>query len=254
MLRLSLIVTSLTLFACTSKSDPASIERTLSEARSGLEFQSDEIQTLQKDDFGNPGLLWVDKGRTLWETDCSRCHGAIESMTSVATTYPKFNADNKRVINLNQRIELCRVKHSNLTPLEYESDERLALNAAITHQSIGQTFSVDISGKNADAFNRGREYFYTRRGQMNLACHHCHEINAGKKLRGETLSQGHSNGYPTYRLQWQTLGSLHRRLRFCNAALRAEPFDYGAQEYVDLELFLAWRAASLPLETPAVRR
>ncbi len=259
--RLTLLVTLFVISnACAPDDNPnkatdsARTERTLSAVESGFEFQALETQALQEDDFGNPGLLWVDNGRAAWQEHCVSCHANFDSMRGVATRYPRFDPDANRVINLTQRIELCRTQHVGLPAAAYESEDLLALTVAITNLSDGQPYAVDIHGKNAPAFDRGREYFYTRRGQMNLACHHCHEVNAGKKLRGETLSQGHGNGYPTYRLQWQTLGSLHRRLRFCNAAMRAEPYPFGAQEYVDLELFLAWRAADLPLESPAVRR
>jgi sulfur-oxidizing protein SoxA len=115
-------------------------------------------------------------------------------------------------------------------------------------------FDVDIDGPARPFFEAGRDYFYTRRGQMNLACHHCHELNAGRFLRGDRLSQGQPTGYPIYRLDWQTVGSLHRRLRFCNTGVRAEPFAFGDARYINLELFLAWRARGLPSEAPAVRR
>jgi sulfur-oxidizing protein SoxA len=91
-------------------------------------------------------------------------------------------------------------------------------------------------------------------GQLNLACAHCHEKNWGRTLLAERLSQGHPNGYPIYRLEWQAVGSLERRLRSCLAGVRAEVLPYGAPEYADLALFLAWRAQGLPIETPGVRR
>jgi L-cysteine S-thiosulfotransferase len=89
---------------------------------------------------------------------------------------------------------------------------------------------------------------------VQLACANCHNDNWGRHLRGDQVSQGHANGYPAYRLEWQTLGSSHRRLRSCSAGVRAEMLEYGAQDYVNLELFLAWRARGLTIETPAVRR
>ena len=175
-------------------------------------------------------------------------------MVGVAPQYPRYDADADGLINLTQRINECRTEQQRLPEIAYESDELLALSTLVTHQSKGLPFNVQIEGGAQPHFERGRAYFYQRRGQMNLACHHCHEQHADRLLRGERLSQGHSNGYPAYRLEWQGVGSLHRRLRFCNQAIRAEPFDYGAPEYLDLELFLAWRASGLPLETPAVRR
>ena len=237
-------------------------ERSLAAARSGLEFQSADTQALQRDDFANPGLLWVDRGQTLWQEaprsdarSCQGCHGsAASSMARVATRYPQHDAVVGGLINLSQRINRCRVERQGQPELGYESDEMLSLTALVAHQSKGLPFAVQIEGRAKPHFERGRAYYHQRRGQMNLACHHCHEQHAGRLMRGERLSEGHSNGYPTYRLEWQGIGSLHRRLRFCNQAIRAEPFAYGAAEYLDLELFLAWRAADLPMETPAVRR
>ena len=89
---------------------------------------------------------------------------------------------------------------------------------------------------------------------MNLACMHCHDWNAGKRLLAESISQGHPNAYPVYRLEWQSAGSLQRRLRACYFGVRAEMPPYGAQDLLDLELFLAWRAQGLTIETPGVRR
>jgi len=89
---------------------------------------------------------------------------------------------------------------------------------------------------------------------MNLSCAHCHDAQWGKRLLSEIISQGHPNAYPAYRMEWQTMGSLERRLRACLSGIRAEMLPYGAQESLDLELFLAWRAQGLPIETPGVRR
>ena len=89
---------------------------------------------------------------------------------------------------------------------------------------------------------------------MNVACTQCHDGNVGRRLRGDPLSQGQSDGWPAYRLEWQTLGSLSRRLRACSLGVRAEILPYGAPEYLALELYLAWRGEGLPLTSPGVRR
>ncbi len=89
---------------------------------------------------------------------------------------------------------------------------------------------------------------------MNLSCANCHDDNSGKRLLAETISQGHGNAWPAYRLEWQAQGSLQRRLRACLYGIRAEMPPAGAQELVELELYLAWRATGLPIETPGVRR
>ena len=99
----------------------------------------------------------------------------------------------------------------------------------------------------------GRKSYGMRQGQLNLSCQNCHDDNWGQKLAGVPLVQGHPNGYPLYRLEWQSLGSLQRRLRNCMIGMRAEPYEYGSTEYVDLEVYLTSRGRGLAVETPAVR-
>ena len=128
------------------------------------------------------------------------------------------------------------------------------MTAFVAHQSRGLALDVAIDGPARAHFERGRDFYYRRIGQMNLSCAQCHEQNWGRRLLTETISQGQPNAYPVYRLEWQTAGSLHRRLRSCLSGVRAELLPVGAPEFVDLELFLAWRAQGLKIETPGVRR
>ena len=75
----------------------------------------------------------------------------------------------------------------------------------------------------------------------------------GKKLAGVTIPEGHPNGYPIYRLEWQSLGSLKRRLRNCLVGSRAESYAFDAPEYVALEMYLMDRAKGMMIEAPGVR-
>lgn len=225
---------------------------------SGSSFLTAETQALQADDFANPGFLWVDRGAALFSepTDnapaCVACHES--ALPGVAATYPAFDEETNRVLNLEGRINQCRVKHQNASELAYESDPLLSLTAYVAYQSRGVPVSVDPSGPSRDAYEAGQQYFQTRRGQFNLSCQQCHTENWGKRLRGDTLSQGHGNGFPAYRLEWQAMGSLHRRLRDCDTGVRAEPLPYGDPLYIAVELYLAARSNELPLESPAIRR
>ncbi|MFC7540855.1 sulfur oxidation c-type cytochrome SoxA [Siccirubricoccus deserti] len=99
----------------------------------------------------------------------------------------------------------------------------------------------------------GEALFRERRGQLNLSCAQCHDDNAGRRLAGSAIPEGHANGYPLYRLEWQGLGSLRRRLRSCMVGVRSEPFPPDAPEYLALEAYLAMRARGLVVETPAIR-
>lgn len=137
---------------------------------------------------------------------------------------------------------------------KWESDELLGLTAWVKYQSRGMPVNVAIDGPAKPFFEKGKEFYYTRRGHFDLACKHCHIDNNGQHIRAELLSQGMPNGFPLYRLKWQKLGSLHRRFRGCNKNIRAEPYPFGSDEYVNLELYTMWRAQGLPIEAPAVRK
>ncbi|MGC4249951.1 MAG: sulfur oxidation c-type cytochrome SoxA [Sphingobium sp.] len=231
-------------------------------ARSGYAYLSPETRHLQDDEFANPGMLWVEEGERLWKEpagqagkSCASCHGdAKRSMRTVATRYPAYSARAGRVINLEQRINGCRTGAQKADALAAESRDLLALTAFVSHQAKGLPMAVAIGGPAAGSFERGRAFFYQRRGQLNLSCANCHEANAGRRMRGETISEGQVNGFPIYRQLWQTMGSTNRMFAWCNEAVRAEPYPAGAQEYVDLELYLRWRGRGLAVETPAVRR
>jgi sulfur-oxidizing protein SoxA len=231
-------------------------------ARSGIEFASGDVRSLQADDFANPGMLWVARGEKLWQTpagvtgkSCASCHGdAATSMKGVATRYPAIDPGSARLTDVEGRIELCRSRHQDAQPLGYESDELLSLSAYVGRQSRGMPLRVTLDWQNQRHFERGRAQYNRRIGQMNLACVHCHERNAGKRLLAETISEGHGNAYPAYRLEWQRVGSLQRRLRACYFGVRAEMPEYGSPELLEVQLYLAWRATGLPVETPGVRR
>ena len=230
--------------------------------RSGYTYLSEEHRQLQDDAFGNPGMLWVERGRELWDRAqgnsqqaCTGCHGdAATSMSGVRTRYPQFDPRTEKLINLEQRINRCRTEQLRAEAYPYESEALLALSAFVSFQSRGLPLNVAIDGPASPFFEAGKAFFMRRRGQLDMACGHCHDDYAGQRLRGEVVSQGQTNGFPIYRLSWQTLGSTHRMFAWCNTAIRAQPLARGADAYVNLELYLAWRGRGLPVETPGVRR
>jgi sulfur-oxidizing protein SoxA len=219
----------------------------LAERRSGYEFMSRETRAMQDDDVTGPAVLWLLDGEALWgKLGCAGCHGdARASMKGVAARYPAV-VDGK-LVNLEQQ-----VRHK--TPaLAYESRELLALTAYVARQSRGMPIDVKVDQKAQPFFEAGKALFHRRQGQLNLACTQCHDDNWGNKLAGATIPQAHPTGYPIYRLEWQAVGSLARRLRNCLTGMRAELYPHGSQELAELELYLMWRARGMKLEAPAVR-
>ena len=155
--------------------------------------------------------------------------------------------------NLEQRINQERTEKMQAKPFKYESKQLLGLTMFVRNQSKDMPMSVSIDGPAIPFFDKGKKFYFQRRGQLDMACANCHVDNPGNMIRANRLSQGQSNGFPLYRLKWQKPGSLHRRFRGCNKQVRAKPYGYGSDEYVNLELYLAWRGRGLPVETPAVR-
>ncbi|MGU3385624.1 MULTISPECIES: sulfur oxidation c-type cytochrome SoxA [unclassified Methylobacterium] len=231
------------------------------ERRSGFDQMSPEIQAMQRDDGANPGMLAVADGEDLWAKApisgglaCAGCHGeASSTMRGVAARYPAWDARTGRPIDLQSRVNACRREHQGSEALAYESPDLLALTAFVAAQSRGLPIAPPDDPRLEPARAAGRALFETRQGQLGLSCAICHDDHRGHRLGAAMIPQGHPTGYPLYRLEWQGLGSLQRRLRNCLTGMRAEPFGYGAPDYVALELYLATRAAPLPLETPAVR-
>jgi L-cysteine S-thiosulfotransferase len=232
-----------------------------SERRSGYSFMAPETRAMQDDDTSNPGMLFVLDGEALWKQKqgvsdkaCADCHGeARDSMKGVAASYPAFDKTLGRPVTLDQRINLCRADHQQATPLPYESRDLLALSAFVANQSRGVAITAGDDPELKPFVAQGRALFKQREGQLNLACANCHDDNFDKHLAGAPITQGQPTGYPLYRLEWQTLGSLERRLRSCLTGVRAQAYDFGAPELVALELYLMSRARGMPMETPAVR-
>lgn len=253
----TIVVAALLIAAC--RAGAAEIPQ--GERRSGYYFMAPDTQAMQNEDSTNPGMLWVLDGEKLWNSKagaaakaCADCHqDARVTMKGVAARYPAFDNTLARPVDLEHRINLCRTGQQQATPLAYESRDMLALTALVARQSRGITIETGADPQIAPFAAKGRDLYMQRQGQLNLACTNCHDDNWDKRLAGAAITQGHPTGYPLYRLEWQSLGSLQRRLRACLSGIRAQPYDYGAPELVELELYLMSRARGMPIEAPAVR-
>ena len=228
--------------------------------RSGYQDMGAALQKMQDDDTANPGMLFVQLGGQLWDKpagaankSCADCHGAVASMKGVAARYPAIPRGADRPIDLEGRINLCRTANQQAEPFAPESRELLSLEAYVAYQSRGLPIAPPEDQRLAPFRAEGAEIYRRRQGQLNLSCALCHDDNAGKKLAGVTIPEAHPTGYPIYRLEWQALGSLKRRLRNCLVGIRAEAYAWNAPDYVALEIFLMDRSRGMPLEAPGVR-
>ena len=213
---------------------------------SGTTFLSKQLQELQTDASRHPAGLWIERGQTLWQASCASCHGGIASIKLKVGTFPKLSAT-KQLVNLEDFIQ----SHAATKPSE---DDVLALSAALHDAAKGERINVSMLEPH---YASGQRLWSTRMGRINLACMHCHDITQGRvgaNMRADVISQAQPTGFPIYRMSWQTLGTLERRLRACYSGVQAPVPAPGSPELRDLELFLKVRANGMTIDGPSIRR
>ena len=166
---------------------------------------------------------------------------------------PKVNPAGNDLWSLENFINACRTQRMGAEEWKWNSDPMKQMTAAISLQSRGMASTIRIDGAAEPYWEQGREIYYTRYGQLELSCANCHEQNAGKMIRADHLSQGQINGFPTYRLKDSGIVSIHGRFVGCIRDTRGEPFKPGSPEFRALELYVASRGMTLPIEGLSVR-
>jgi L-cysteine S-thiosulfotransferase len=232
---------------------------------SGNAFLTPGLLKLQNDAQNSPVSLWLDKGAALW-TDaaggpsCQSCHGAVETLKKSAATFPRIiskPAGATSLVNLEDQIAACSARDGR-EAFKAEEDEVLALSALLHNAAKGMPIDVKAPAQHGDIWqarlSRGSTLFSTRLGRINLACVHCHDQNIGRQMRLDVVSPGHPTGFPIYRMSWQRLGSVERRLRACYSGVQAVLPAPGDADLRDLELYLKVRANGMLIDGPSVRR
>jgi L-cysteine S-thiosulfotransferase len=170
--------------------------------------------------------------------------------------YPYFDAKEGKVITLELALNRCREANGE-PPFSYVGDEMAALTGYMAFTSRGKPFDIKISDdpRALEAYQNGKRYFYTRRGQLNFSCATCHVQNPGERMRAEILAPalGILNAMPIYRSEWGGMGTISRRLVTCNSQIRAVPLEPQAEEYRDLEYYLSYVSNGLPISGPGSR-
>ncbi|MBR9844032.1 MAG: sulfur oxidation c-type cytochrome SoxA [Rhodobacteraceae bacterium] len=245
----------------TKTAAPAHLADSLDEVISGWHMRSDETQVMQADDFDNPGMIFVEQAMDDWETEmgtkgksCASCHGDVEeSMKGVRAVYPKWNDNKETVYTMEMQINDCLTNGMGAEAWKKSGAQMARMEALISVQSRGMPMNVAIDGPAEATWELGKELYYTRTGQLDLSCANCHEDNYGNHIRSDHLSQGHTNGFPVYRLKNAKLTTAHGRFKGCVRDTRAETYKPGSDEFIALELYVASRGNGLSVEGPSVR-
>ncbi len=174
------------------------------------------------------------------------------------TAYPYFF--NGETHTITGDINNCLLENGADT-LDGMSSDMARLVAAFKSPWSGQVMDIDFRSEEIrQLYQKGRQYFWAKRGQMNFSCANCHVHNAGNQLRGDVLSAalGHSTGYPAYSTAWSldgnAMGTLHRRYAQCNALVGAAPLAAQSEEYIALEVYQAIMNSGVPIKAPSQRQ
>ena len=230
----------------------------IDEVRSGWTFRKSETQDLQRDDFDNPAFVFVDQGIDLFDKidgtagkSCSSCHSDMNSFKGLRASMPRIA--NGQIETMEDLVNGCRTERMGAESWKWSSKNMTAVTALIGLESRGMPIKVKMDGDAAEFWQKGKDVYYARVGQLDMSCANCHEENYGNMIRADHLSQGQINGFPTYRLKNAKLNSIHGRFKGCMKNIRATPYKEGGPEFRALELYLASRGNGLSVETPSVR-
>lgn len=225
---------------------------------SGWHFRSSETQALETDDFDNPAMVFVDQALDLWQAadgsegkSCASCHENVEDFAGLRASLPRV--ENGEIVTMEDLVNECRTDRMSADAWKWSGGQMTAMTSLIGLQSRGMPVNVAIDGEAAAFWEQGKELYYTKVGQLQMACSNCHEDNYGVMIRADHLSQGQINGFPTYRLKNSKMNSSHGRFKGCMKNIRATPYKEGGPEFKALELYLASRGQGLSIETPSVR-
>ena len=203
----------------------------------------------------------IETGEGLWKKPFANGKGyasCLGKAKGLMAKYPQWDKKRGMVVTLPLALNECREANGE-KPLKYAKGPMAELLAYIAFESRGAKTHVVIpkdDPRALEAYEKGKQFYYARRGQLNFSCAHCHVDNAGKSLRTDVLSPalGHTTHWPVYRSKWSEMGTLHRRFKGCNEQVRAKAFKPQGEEYRDLEYFLTYMSNGLSLNGPGARK
>ncbi len=216
-------------------------------------------QWLEIEEFP-PYELNIDRGKELFETPFANGKTYGECFPNggigIRQNYPQFDTRTDEVITLELAINRCRTANGE-SELGYQSGDLVDISAYMAFTSRDKLFAIEVPSNNAyKAYLKGQKLFYSKHGQLNLACADCHMRASGQKLRADIPGPalGQATGFPVYRSKWEGMGSLHYRYAGCMRDIRAKPFALQSEQYRNLEYFQTIMGNGLAVNGPSARK
>ncbi len=239
---------------------PAYLDGALTTLHSGWLYRETDTRDMQRDDFDNPGMVFVDRGLDSWNKaqgvngeSCAGCHQGPETLAGLRAVTPRVDAKTGKLMTVENYIQSCVTERMGLEEWGWTGDKMKDMLALISLQSRGMAVNVAVDGPAASFWEAGKDIYYTRFGQLEMSCANCHEDKQGLFIRSDHLSQGQINGFPTYRLKDAGILSAQQRFVGCVRDTRAETFKPNSDEFKALELYVASRGNGLSVEGVSVR-
>jgi sulfur-oxidizing protein SoxA len=202
----------------------------------------------------------VEEGETLFKTPFANGKTYAECFenggTGIRQGYPRWDEEQGQVVTLELAINQCREKNGE-KPLGWFKGPIAAISAYMAYTSRGNPIDIKVPNEKAlAAYEEGKAYYYSKRGQLNFSCADCHVVNANNMIRADRLSPmlGQTTHFPVYRSKWGEMGTLHRRFKGCNEQIRGVALEAQSPEYRNLEYFLSYASNGLPVNGPGDRK
>ena len=216
--------------------------------------QWEEIMQFPPYDFA------LDEGKTAFETPFANGKSYADCFPNkgigVRQTFPYFDTKTGEVVTLDLAINRCRTENGE-KPLPYQTGMMASITAYMAETSRDKPFDIKIPDdpRARVAYEEGKKFFYSRRGQLNFSCASCHAGASGQRMRGDILAPalGILAAFPIYRSDWGSMGTIDRRFTSCSSQMRAEPLPPQDVQYRNLEYFLSYMGNGVPISGPGTR-
>ena len=216
--------------------------------------QWEEIMQFPPYDFA------LDEGKTAFETPFANGRTYAECFpkggVGIRQDFPYFDAKSGEIITLDLAVNRCRQANGE-KPLPYQTGMMASITAYMSETSRGKPFDIKIPDdpRALAAYEAGKKFFYTRRGQLNFSCASCHVESSGQRMRADILAPafGILAAFPIYRSEWGSMGTIDRRFTSCSAQMRSEPLPPQDPAYRAVEYFLSYMSNGVPISGPGTR-
>lgn len=205
-----------------------------------------------------PYMISLEEGEELYKTPFAngKSYNSCFKTPAVKQNYPRFDTERNEVITLGQAINECRTENGE-KPLRYKKGDIAKIMAYMAYESRGNKIDVKIPSAEAEmAYERGKKYFYKQQGYFTLNCYECHVDGAGKRARAEVLSPilGAATHFPVYRIKWEGLGTMQRRLSGCVRDTGVEQPKAQTKYLKELEYFVTYMSNGMKINAPDTRK